>query len=86
MKTIRLGKTGLRVSRIGIGGIPIRPPPMCEAVKAIQRALDLEVNFADTPVGYKDSVWSFSKAIIGCLERKLSPKTRGDDKATALKR
>ena len=55
MKTIRLGKTGLQVSRVGIGGIPIQRPPLDEAIKIINRALDLGVNFIDTSLGYGDS-------------------------------
>jgi len=48
MKTIKLGKTGLEVSRVGIGGIPILRPPFDEAVKILQYALDLGFNFIDT--------------------------------------
>ncbi len=52
MKTVTLGKTGLRVSRVGMGGIPITRPQENEAIKVIQRALDLGVNFFDTASGY----------------------------------
>jgi len=52
MKTVNLGKTGLRVSRVGMGGIPITRPQENEAIKIIQRALDLGVNFFDTASGY----------------------------------
>jgi len=52
MKTVMLGKTGLTVSRVGIGGIPILRPPFEEAVKILQLALDLGFNFFDTAVGY----------------------------------
>lgn len=38
MKKVRLGKTGLMVSRVGMGGIPIQRPPLDEAVKVINRA------------------------------------------------
>jgi aryl-alcohol dehydrogenase-like predicted oxidoreductase len=38
MKTVRLGKTGLGVSKIGIGGIPIQHPPEDEAIKVVQRS------------------------------------------------
>jgi len=43
-----LGKTGLKVSRIGMGGIPIQRPPEEEAIRVVQRALDLGINFIDT--------------------------------------
>ncbi len=52
MKTVRLGKTGLEVSRVGIGGIPIQRPTENEAVKVIQRTLDLGITFIDTANGY----------------------------------
>ena len=48
MKTVRLGKTGLSVSRIGFGGIPIQRLTEDEAVKVVQRCLDLGVTFLDT--------------------------------------
>jgi predicted aldo/keto reductase-like oxidoreductase len=65
MKKVRLGKTGLMVSRVGMGGIPIQRPPFDEAVKIINRALDLEVNFIDTALGYGDSEERIGKAITG---------------------
>ncbi len=52
MKTVRLGKTGLEVSRVGMGGIPLTRPTEAEAIKLVQRALDLGVNFIDTAFGY----------------------------------
>ena len=63
MKTVKLGKTGLSVSRVGIGGIPIQRPPIDEAIKVIQRAIDLGVNFIDTSLGYGDSEIRIGKAI-----------------------
>ncbi len=63
MKTVRLGKTGLKVSRVGIGGIPIQRPPFDEAVKVIQHAIDLGVSFIDTSLGYGDSEIRIGKAI-----------------------
>jgi predicted aldo/keto reductase-like oxidoreductase len=65
MKKVRLGKTGLMMSRVGMGGIPIQRPPFDEAVKIINRALDLEVNFIDTALGYGDSEERIGKAITG---------------------
>ena len=47
-----LGKTGLEVSRVGIGGIPILRIPFKEAVKVVQHALDLGINFIDTANAY----------------------------------
>ena len=50
-----LGKTGLNVSVIGFGGIPIQRVPEEEATLIINRALDLGINFFDTARGYTDS-------------------------------
>lgn len=50
-----LGKTGLRVSAIGFGGIPIQRVSEQEAVQIVERALDLGINFFDTARGYTDS-------------------------------
>ncbi len=55
MKKMRLGKTGLMVSRIGMGGIPIQRPPLDEAVKMINRELGLGVNLTDTAIAYGDN-------------------------------
>ena len=63
MKKILLGKTGLEVSRVGMGGIPIQRPPLDEAVKVVNRALDLGVNLIDTSIGYGDSEIRIGKAI-----------------------
>jgi len=41
MKKVRLGKTGLMVSRVGMGGIPIQRSPFNEAVRIVQKASDL---------------------------------------------
>ena len=65
MRTVRLGRTGLEVSRVGIGGIPLTRPAEEDAVKVVQRALDLGVNFVDTAIGYRDSEVRIGKAIAG---------------------
>ena len=85
LKTVRLGKTGLEVSRVGIGGIPIQRPPEDEAIEVIRRALDLGVNLIDTSIGYGDSEERIGKAIAGRREQVIiATKGRWKDKATAL--
>ena len=85
MKTVRLGKTGLEVSRVGMGGIPIQRPPLNEAIKVIQRALDLGVNLIDTSIGYGDSEERIGKAIVDRRDQVIIA-TKGGwrDRATAL--
>ena len=85
MKTVRLGKTGLEVSRIGIGGIPIQRPSSGDAIKVSQRALDLGINFIDTARGYGASEERFGKAIAGRRDHViLATKTGGQTAAAAL--
>jgi len=65
MNTIRLGKTGLMVSAVGFGGIPIQRLSEEEAVRVVRRALDLGVTFLDTAHGYTTSEERIGKAIAG---------------------
>ena len=65
MKRVRLGKTGLEVSRIGFGGIPIQRLNEAEAVRVVARCLELGVNFLDTATGYSTSEERIGKAIAG---------------------
>jgi len=52
-----LGQTGLRVSILGFGGIPIKDVPRGRAVAVINRALDLGVNLIHTSITYGDSAY-----------------------------
>ncbi|MFX1507571.1 MAG: aldo/keto reductase [Promethearchaeota archaeon] len=63
MKKMRLGKTNLNVSRIGIGGIPIQRPPEATAIKVLQRCLDLGITYIDTSIAYGTSEDRIGKAI-----------------------
>lgn len=65
MKTVRLGKTNLLVSRVGIGGIPITRPTPDDAVRVVRRALDLGITFIDTAFGYADSEERIGRGIAG---------------------
>jgi aryl-alcohol dehydrogenase-like predicted oxidoreductase len=85
MKTVRLGQTGLEVSRIGMGGIPLTRPSEDEAIKVVQRVLDLGVTFIDTAWRYTTSEERIGKAITGRRDRVIiATKAGGRDKATAL--
>jgi aryl-alcohol dehydrogenase-like predicted oxidoreductase len=53
------------VSRVGMGGIPIQRPPLEEAVKVINHALDRGINLIDTSIGYGDSELIMGKGIAG---------------------
>ena len=55
----------MMVTRIGFGGIPIQRLTEDEAVKVVQRCIDLGVNFIDTANGYSVSEERIGKAIKG---------------------
>ena len=81
MRKVILGKSGLEVSAVGFGGIPIMRAAEGEAVRTIRTALDLGVTFLDTAAGYGDSQQKMGKAIAGrrdglVLATKSSQRTR----------
>lgn len=55
IKKIRLGKTGLWVTQLGWGGIPIQRVSQEEAVSVIREVVEMGVDFLDTARGYTDS-------------------------------
>jgi uncharacterized protein len=65
MKKIRLGRTGMMVSQIGLGGVPLQRLSSGEAIRMINRCLELGVDFIDTAVEYSDSEIKIGKAIKG---------------------
>lgn len=84
MKKIRLGRTNLKVSRVGIGGIPLQRPTEKNAIKLVQYALDCGINIIDTSIGYGTSEERIGKAIIGRRDDViLITRTGVTDKKTA---
>jgi len=84
VKEIRLGKTGLTVSRIGFGGIPIQRVSADEGVAVVRRCLDLGVTFLDTANGYTTSEERIGRAIRGRREGViLATKTGARDRQGA---
>jgi len=84
VKSMRLGKTELEVSRIGFGGIPIQRLAEDEAVAVVRRCLDLGVTFLDTANAYTTSEARIGRAIAGRREQVvIATKTGARDKATA---
>jgi predicted aldo/keto reductase-like oxidoreductase len=72
MKTVRLGKTGLTVSRVGFGGIPIQRLTEAEAIRVVQRCLDLGVTLLDTATGYSTSEERIGLALAAIGRRRES--------------
>ncbi len=58
-----LGSTGLEVSIIGLGGIPLQRLKADEAVKIVKYAVDQGINFIDTARGYSVSEEFIGKGI-----------------------
>jgi len=69
MKKIRLGKSGLIVSRVGFGGIPITRVSYEQAERCLRTAIDLGINFIDTATDYHDSEEKIGRGIRGRREK-----------------
>lgn len=63
MKITELGRTGLKISRIGFGGIPIQRITADETVELFKLLKDLGINFIDTARGYTVSEEYIGKAL-----------------------
>lgn len=69
MEYTTLGKTGLTISRMGFGGIPIQKVDVC-AVRTLMQALaDAGVNYIDTARGYTVSERYLGEALEGMRGR-----------------
>ena len=86
MEKIRFGRTGLMVSKVAFGGIPIMRLSLPEAVKVVRGALDLGINFIDTANAYNDSEEKIGEAIRGIPRENLviASKSQALDKKTFL--
>jgi predicted aldo/keto reductase-like oxidoreductase len=82
MEKVRFGKTGLMVSRIAFGGIPIMRISKPEAVKVVRESIHLGINFIDTAHGYADSEEKIGEAIKGSRREDLviASKSPANDK------
>lgn len=63
LERVRFGRTGLMVSRIAFGGIPIQRLSRHEAVRIVTDALALGINFIDTAHSYGHSEEVIGEAI-----------------------
>jgi len=86
MDKIRFGKTGLMVSKIAFGGIPIQRLGISDAVSVVRGAIGLGVNFLDTANAYSDSEEKIGLAIKGMPRDSLviATKSGARDKKTLL--
>ena len=94
MEKIRLGRTGLMVSRLGFGGIPIQRDTEEDAISVVKRCLALGITYIDTANGYTTSEERIGKAVAGRRDKvviatKTGARTREDAEkhlALSLKR
>src|SRR4030042_14405 len=63
MKYVPLGKTGIKVSEVGFGGIPIIRLSNDEAVKVLLHAYARGITFYDTANMYRDSEAKIGRAL-----------------------
>lgn len=91
MKYIRLGKTGLLVSRASFGCLPIQRVSKEEAAGLLRKAFAGGVNFYDTARAYSDSEEKLGYAFKGMrqsiyIATKTKLKSCGKTCTRALKR
>ena len=80
MRLIRLGKTGMEISRVGFGGIPIQRLDEETAIGVIRKALDLGVTWIDTAHGYSTSEERVGHALRGYDRTRFKIFTKGPGK------
>jgi len=79
MRTIRLGSTGLRVSGVSFGALPIQRVSREESGRILHRALEAGVNFYDTARVYSDSEEKIGLAFSGMRDKVIiATKSMGD--------
>ena len=69
MKTISIGKTGLKVNKNGFGALPIQRVSMKEAVYLLQKAYNNGIDFYDTARFYTDSEEKIGEALSHCRSK-----------------
>lgn len=82
MEYTTLGRTGLRVSRMGFGGIPIQKVDAAATRTLMERLAQSGVNYIDTARGYTVSEQYLGEALCGLRDRfvvatKSMARTRG---------
>ena len=86
MEYVTLGKTGLKVSRLGFGGIPIQRIGAEEAKVLLDAVHQAGINYIDTARGYTVSEELIGQAIEGCRKDFiLATKSMSRDKESMAK-
>lgn len=80
MRYTTLGKTGLKISVVGLGGIPIQRTDVEGTVKVIDACAEQGINFIDTARGYTVSEEYLGQALEGRRDKfVLATKTMSRD-------
>lgn len=80
MRYTELGKTGLRVSVVGLGGIPVQRSDAENAVRLIDACVEESINFIDSARGYTVSEEYLGAALEGRRDKfVLATKTMARD-------
>ena len=69
MRYLKFGRTGLNISELGFGGIPIIRLNKDTAIKVIRRAYERGITFYDTANAYRDSEEKIGYAFEGMREK-----------------
>ena len=69
MKYTTLGKTGLKVSVVGLGGLPVQRTNQEEAYEIVKVCMNQGINFLDTARGYTVSEEFFGNALKGYRDK-----------------
>jgi predicted aldo/keto reductase-like oxidoreductase len=90
MQKRRLGRTNLKVSVVGFGGIPIIQSSIAKAVEMLRRAYDLGINYFDTARAYGNGEEKYGLALAEIRDNvvittKTHQRTREDAARMGLK-
>jgi uncharacterized protein len=86
MEKIRLGRTGLMVTRCGFGALPIQRVDMATAKAILVKAYDAGMNFYDTARAYSDSEVKLGESLSRVRKDIIiATKTFAGDRATLFK-
>lgn len=69
MEYITLGKTGLQISKLGFGGIPIQRVDAAKTKELIQKMVEKGINYIDTARGYTVSEAYLGEALEGYRDK-----------------
>jgi predicted aldo/keto reductase-like oxidoreductase len=86
IETLRFGKTGLKVTKIAFGGIPVMRLSKQEGTALVREVIERGINFIDTANAYGDSEEKIGQAIQGIQRESLviATKSMALDKETFL--